>query len=105
MLTADYIDSGVDEIRAFDYDMSTGTLSNKRIFATTPDPVDEDTPTRKGSIFDGMTMDGVGNLWVARWSDSRVMGFKPNGEAIANIKVPGCLMTTIPCFGGESWSA
>lgn len=92
-LRIDYIDSNVDEIRAFDYDVATGKLTNKRIFAHSPEGA-------KG-CFDGMTIDGVGNVWSARWTDSRVMGFRPDGSLIVNIATPGCLMPTIPCFGGE----
>jgi len=98
-LTIDYVDSGVDEIRAFDYDVHTGFLTKGRVFASSPPPSCDKSPT--GGVFDGLAMDGVGNIWVARWQESRVMGFSPEGQVIANIIVPGSLMTTIPCFGGE----
>lgn len=52
-------------------------------------------------MFDGLCMDGVGNIWVARWSDGRVVGYTPEGEIICNINVPGARNVTIPCFGGE----
>jgi sugar lactone lactonase YvrE len=63
-------------------------------------PIDASKPTQ--GVFDGLCLDGVGNIWVARWSDERIVGFSPDGKQIANIKVPLCKSPTIPCFGGES---
>lgn len=99
MLILDYIDSAIDKIRAFDYDIASGELSNEREFQPSPAPLEPAEKTQ--GCFDGLTMDGVGNVWVARWNDGRVMGFRPDGSLIANIKVPGCRSPTIPCFGGE----
>jgi len=95
----DYIDSAIDKIRAFDYDIASGQLTNEREFQPSPEPLEPGAKIQ--GCFDGLTMDGVGNVWVARWSDGRVMGFRPDGSLIANIKTPGCLSPTIPCFGGE----
>ena len=53
-------------------------------------------------VFDGLTMDGVGNVWVARWSDERIVGYTPEGKIIAFIRTPKCRAPTIPCFGGGS---
>ena len=101
MLILDYIDSAIDKIRAFDYDIASGELSNEREFQPSPAPLESGEKIQ--GCFDGLTMDGVGNVWAARWSDGRVMGFRPDGSLIANIKVPGCRSPTIPCFGGEHY--
>ena len=92
----DYIDSVFDEISVFDYDNSTGTPTNRRVFAKSPPPIDEEHPTQ--GIFDGLTVDGVGNVWSARWKDSRVIGFRPDGSMICQIRLRGCKSPTIPCF-------
>jgi len=62
------------------------------------------TPSKETSgVFDGLTIDAVGNVWAARWKDQRVIGYTPGGEMIGMIRVPGCKSPTIPCFGGESF--
>ncbi|CAD6565029.1 MAG: hypothetical protein TREMPRED_000659 [Tremellales sp. Tagirdzhanova-0007] len=94
-----YIDSVFDEISVFDYDNSTGTPTNRRVFANSPPPIDEEHPTQ--GIFDGLTVDGVGNVWSARWKDSRVIGFRPDGSIICHIRLRDCKSPTIPCFGGK----
>lgn len=95
---ADYTDSALGEISAFDYDVTTGTPSNRRVFASKPPPLDDTRPSE--GVYDGLCMDGVGNVWSARWADQRVIGFRPDGSIICSIKVEGALSPTIPCFGG-----
>ncbi len=96
-----YVDSANDKVESFAYDLSTGTLSERRDVALPPAQPGSDSAPAEG-VFDGLCMDGQGNIWVARWSDSRVVGYKPSGEIICHIKVPGCKSPTIPCFGGKS---
>ena len=83
----------------FDYDLSTGTPTNRRVFVTTPPAMDE---LGTAGVFDGLCLDGVGNVWVARWRERRIVGYTPEGKIIGFIKCPGALCTTIPCFGGKS---
>ncbi|ORX39088.1 hypothetical protein BD324DRAFT_618477 [Kockovaella imperatae] len=94
-----YIDSGEPEVSVFDYDLETGTPSNRRTFAGKPPAMDE-LGTR--GVFDGLCVDGVGNVWVARWRERRIIGYTPEGKIFAYVKCPGALLTTIPCFGGEN---
>lgn len=55
-----YVDSGKNApVWAFDYDLETGGVSNRRVFV-------EDT-FGDGGTFDGLTMDEEGCVWVARW--------------------------------------
>lgn len=61
----------------------------------------DDIPTT--GVFDGLCVDGVGNVWVARWKDRRVIGYSPKGEILAMIRTPKAKSPTIPCFGGESF--
>jgi sugar lactone lactonase YvrE len=99
MLTCpDYIDSADQEVLSFDY--SNGALENRKVIATTPPPLAP--ATDAPGVFDGLCTDGVGNIWVARWSDGRVVGYTPEGKIICNINVPGARNVTIPCFGGKT---
>jgi sugar lactone lactonase YvrE len=59
------------------------------------------TPEKAQGVFDGLCVDGLGNVWVARWSDERIVGYTPEGEVICYIWTKGCKSPTIPCFGGE----
>ena len=70
-----------------------------KIFAEKPEAMD-DQPTN--GVFDGLAMDGVGNLWIARFKDRRVIGYNPKGEVICHIHTPKSKNPTIPCFGGKN---
>lgn len=98
------MDSANDKLESFSYDLSTGSLSDRKDIASPPAQPASDSDKAEG-VFDGLCMDGQGNIWVARWSDSRVVGYKPSGEIICHIKVPKCKSPTIPCFGGTSTSS
>ena len=94
----DYVDSGKPEVSVWDYDGSTGMPSNRRQLVGLP-PALDDLGTK--GVFDGLCVDGVGNIWVARWRERRIIGYTPEGKIIAFIRCPGSLCTTIPCFAGE----
>lgn len=96
MTSADYVDSGDDVVVTFDFD-SESNCTNKKLFANPPEAMD-DQPTN--GVFDGLCMDGVGNIWVARWKDRRIIGYSPDGKIIAYIRTPQAKSPTIPCFGG-----
>lgn len=96
---ADYIDSNIPEIHVFDYDIDTGLISNRRVFATAPPDAGDGVPTK--GVFDGLVVDGVGNVWSARWGDSRVVAYSPEGELLLHIRTPGAKSPTIPAFGGK----
>ncbi len=96
MLTPDYIDSNHNRVDVFDYDVAAGVPSNRRLFAA---PLPGSNGDAQG-VYDGLVVDGVGNIWVARWGDSRVVVFSPDGKLLAQIRTPGARSPTIPCFGG-----
>lgn len=86
-----YIDTPTRQIRAFDYDLDTGDISNSRVAI--------EVPTSMGWP-DGMTSDMEGKLWVALWGGSRVVRWNPlNGQIEAEIPVPA-LQTSSCVFGG-----
>ncbi len=86
-----FVDSPLKRIDAFDYDLSTGTLSNRRHFA--------DTSARPG-IPDGLTVDADGAVWVAFFGGGRVCRFDRTGRVTRTITVPVTQVTSC-CFAGR----
>jgi sugar lactone lactonase YvrE len=73
-----YIDTTVREVWAFDYDINTGAIDNKRTVLT----INEGVP-------DGMTIDTEGMLWIAQWGAWKVCRYNPfNGKCLEEITLP-----------------
>jgi sugar lactone lactonase YvrE len=89
-----FADSPSKTISAFDFDPSTGTLSNRRTFFKLPDTYGED------AVPDGHCIDEEGYMWTAVHGGSVVLKISPQGEIVAEIKVP-TQQPTCPCFVGE----
>jgi sugar lactone lactonase YvrE len=87
-----YIDSPTCKVVAFDYDLTTGAVSNRRTVITIPE---------NGGLPDGMTSDEEGMLWVAQWDGWQVSRWNPHtGELLEVIRVPVAKVTSCS-FGGE----
>ena len=76
-------------IMKYDYDVETGSLSNKQYFAN----FDRGFP-------DGSTMDTDGCLWNCRWGGSCVVRYTPSGEVDQVIEMPVENITNC-VFGGK----
>jgi sugar lactone lactonase YvrE len=88
-----YIDSPTRCVQAFNYDASTGNLSNRRIAFTIPEA--EGTP-------DGMTIDREGMLWIAHWDGWQIGRWNPDtGEKLVAWKLPAAQITSCT-FGGPN---
>ncbi|MCW5519396.1 SMP-30/gluconolactonase/LRE family protein [Aureitalea sp. L0-47] len=88
-----YIDSPTSEIRAYDFDLETSTISNERVVVE----VDEEDGT-----LDGMAIDEEDKLWVGLWNGNAVARFNPeNGKLMEKIEVPAHNVTAC-AFGGEN---
>lgn len=74
---------------------SGGTLSSPRTFAA------DGPPFSPSSVPDGMCTDASGGVWVARWSDSRVVRYLADGTLDLVLEIPGALNITCCVFGGE----
>ncbi len=86
-----FIDSPTQQVQAFDYDLSQGSIANGRIAL--------DFPTEMGTP-DGMSIDDHDHLWIAFWGGSKVACFDPiSGKQLDQIDVPA-LKTTSCTFGG-----
>jgi sugar lactone lactonase YvrE len=71
-------DSLAHEIIAWDYDVTDGTLTDRRTFASF---------TGEG-IPDGLTIDTDGCLWVAVWGGHRVVRLDPGGRVVRIVDLP-----------------
>lgn len=86
-----YIDTPTQEVKAFDYDESTGQLGDSRVVIRCPE---------KGVSPDGMCIDREDHLWIAFCHGGRVARFDPRrGEEVERIPLPAH-ETTSCCFGG-----
>ncbi len=86
-----YIDTPTRQVRAFDYDLDTGNISNPRVAVEVPAAM---------GWPDGMTSDMDGRLWIALWGGARVARWNPlNGRLEAEVAVPA-LHSSACVFGG-----
>lgn len=88
-----YIDTATRKIDAFDYDVASGAIANRRTAFDIPHDMGKP---------DGMTIDAEGMLWVALWSGWGISRWNPNtGELLAKVDLP-CQNVTSCCFGGPN---
>lgn len=87
-----YIDTPTREVKAYDYDLETGSISSPREAMRVPESL---------GWPDGMTSDAQGNLWIAMWGGAQVTRWNPNtGQLVEQIPVPA-LQTSSCVFGGK----
>ncbi|XP_071118786.1 regucalcin-like [Haliotis cracherodii] len=95
-----YIDTTPHKVYAYDYDINTGNISNRRV------AVDFDAvPEFKGNVPgpDGMTIDTDGNLWVACFGGGMVAKFDPKtGAALQQVSLPNATKITSVAWGGKN---
>ncbi len=88
-----YIDTPTGEIKAFDFNTTTSTISNARVAVKVN--VEDGFP-------DGMAIDENDMLWVGMWNGNAVAQYNPKtGELVKKIKVPAHNVTSC-AFGGEN---
>jgi sugar lactone lactonase YvrE len=91
-----WTDSPDKTIYAFDFDADTGAISNRRPFFIMP----ADNRYGENAVPDGHCIDAEGYMWTALHDGARVLRISPEGEIVAEIKVP-TKHVTCPCFVGE----
>lgn len=75
-----YIDTPLKTVDAFDYDLASGTVANRR-------PVIRIAAGEGGP--DGMAIDSEGMLWVAQWGGWQIGRYDPlTGKKLARIDLP-----------------
>lgn len=86
-----FIDSPTGRINAYDFDVSSGTISRPRVLAHVPHPVA--TP-------DGMAVDADGTLWIAIWDGACLHRYSPDGRLLEVVHLPVSRVTSV-AFGGS----
>jgi sugar lactone lactonase YvrE len=77
-------------IYAYDYDIDTGEVANRRLFADT---------RSLGGIPDGATVDVDGLMWMAICEGAKVVAYRPDGTIERTIDMPVKLPASV-MFGG-----
>lgn len=85
-----FTDSITRRLDAFDFDVETGRVSNRRLLVNMPDRVA--TP-------DGLTVDAEGTIWVAMWDGGCIRRYSPDGKLLESIRLPVTRPTSV-AFGG-----
>ena len=93
-------DTTAHTVWAFDYDLASGSMSNRRVFARFP-AKGADGLEGYGGRPDGAACDAEGCYWVAMYEGGRVLRFSPAGELLREVRLPA-LFPTMPCFAGPS---
>ena len=86
-----FADSWSGEIWAYDYDLDTGNVANRRTFARINTP--------GGGAADGSTVDAEGFLWNAQVYDGRLVRYAPDGKVDRTVEMPVKKVTSV-MFGG-----
>lgn len=87
-----HADSMRRTIYAYDYDLVTGSASNRRIFFDS---------SAYGPIPDGATVDASGDIWVAICEGGVVLRLSPEGEVREVIEMPTRLPASCMFFGPD----
>lgn len=87
-----FTDSPTRNIFKYDYDASTGDISNRSVFFHLDDDI---------AVPDGFAMDVEGNLWVALCGGGKVLRISPEGKITGEIILP-TRMISCPGFVNEN---
>jgi len=85
-----HADSMRHTVFAYDYDLATGTVANRRAFFDS---------TAYGPIPDGATIDADGDMWLAICEGGVVLRLSPAGEVRQAIEMPTRLPASCMFFG------
>ncbi len=87
-----HADSFMQEIYAYDYDIETGGISNKRVFASTKE---------EPGLADDSTVDEEGYLWNSQVISGQLVRYAPDGSIERRIPTPVSNITSV-MFGGDA---
>lgn len=85
-------DSFVTSIYAYDYDLDTGTVANKRLFANT---------SELGGCPDGSAVDADGMVWMTIFPAGKIAAFRSDGKLERVIDMPVKLVSSVAWGGTE----
>jgi len=91
-------DTKAHTIFAFDFDVATGTVSRRRVFATFAAKQQAQDLDAYGGRPDGAAVDVEGCYWVAMYEGQRLLRLSPDGDVLREVVLP-VRCPTMPCFG------
>jgi sugar lactone lactonase YvrE len=94
-----WADTKAHLVRAFDFDLVTGSLSRPRIFCAFAHKAHAQDLSVYAGRPDGAAVDVEGCYWVAMFEGARLLRLSPSGETLLDIELP-VRCPTMPCFGG-----
>jgi sugar lactone lactonase YvrE len=89
-----FADSLRSQVYAYDYDIDSGDVANRRVFANTQE-------LELGPIPDGATVDTDGLVWMAICEGAKVVAFRPDGKVERTVDFPVSLTASV-MFGGPA---
>ena len=89
-----FTDSIIRTIYAYDYDVTSGTATNRRVWVKLA--CEEGLP-------DGMTVDSDGFVWSAQWYGGCIVRYDPEGHIERRMKIPAKQVSSLT-FGGRDLS-
>jgi len=84
-----FSDSRQRTVWAFDYDVETGRLGERRVFVQ----------VEPGIVLDGAAVDVEGGYWIALYNGGKVVRYRPDGRLDLEIPLP-VQRPTMVAFGG-----
>ncbi|HEY3868324.1 MAG TPA: SMP-30/gluconolactonase/LRE family protein [Actinocrinis sp.] len=85
-----FVDSRANRIYRYRFEVSTGAVLDREVFADTTD---------LPGIPDGLRVDAEGCVWCAFWDGAHLTRFTPDGQVAESVEVP-VLRPTSLAFGG-----
>ena len=85
-----YVDSPTRRIDVFDFDVATGSIADRRTFASVP---------ADAGVPDGLTVDAAGFVWLALWGGAALRRYDPDGTLERVVPLPVTHPTSC-AFGG-----
>ena len=86
-----YVDTGLNNVRGFDYDIDSGEISSERVVIE----------NEGEGHFDGMSIDAEGMVWIALFGGAGVRRYDPgSGSLLRDVSLPISQVTSC-AFGGE----
>jgi len=85
-------DSHLKEMYAYDYDIGSGDVSNKRVFASTEE---------LGGVPDGSAVDADGTVWMSVFEAGKIVAFRSDGTLERVVDMPAKLISSI-AIGGDN---
>lgn len=90
-----HADTSAHRISVYDFDLTSGSLGNARLFRQFSDIRD----VNYGGRPDGAAVDSVDSYWCAMYEGGRLLRLSPHGDILDEVALP-VRCPTMPAFGG-----